>query len=117
MNRYYPDWEPCRGDGVVAHLDHGDGHGRPRHCGCHQEPPCRPYPVCCPEPCPPVRPNCCPPWPDCPMGPTGPQGIPGPDGATGPTGPQGIPGPAGPTGATGAVGPTETWLNAQPKLK
>ena len=104
MKQYYPDWDSCRREGVMAHLGDMNGCSCPGHRPCPPEPPCRPEYPCRPEP--PCRPEvCC----HCAVGPTGPQGIPGPDGATGPTGPQGIPGPAGPagaTGATGAVGPT-----------
>ncbi len=64
--------------------------------------PCmQPYPtgyccnICCQYPAPV-------PVPQGPVGPRGPQGIPG---AVGPEGPQGIAGPAGPTGATGPQGP------------
>jgi hypothetical protein len=95
MDRYHPEWDPCRGDGVVAHLDQGCGGRRPTPCSCRPQPPCWPEPPCPPHP--PVMPY----YPCC-MGPTGPQGI----GAMGPTGPQGIPGPAGATGAVGPVGPT-----------
>ena len=110
MNRFYPEWDPCRGDGVVANLDQCGGCRRPSHCSCRPEPPCWNELPCRPEP--PLMPC----YPGC-VGPTGPQGIPGPDGAVGPTGPQGIPGPQGVPGPTGATGATETWLNAQPKLK